>query len=73
MNPPDKSAGKSAALLTGANALEFYLREIRGNVKIMKGQADMMETLLLELEKLHAEQIASARCESTSKADAICR
>ena len=73
MNPPDKWVGKSAELLTGSNALDIYLREIRGNVKIMRGQADVMETLLLELEKLHAEQIASARCESTSKADAICR
>ena len=58
MNLPDKFAEKGGALIAGADALDLYLAEIAGNVKVLMGQANVMETLLLELEKLHAEQIA---------------
>ena len=61
MKPSAKVIEKCAELITGADAFDLYLKEIRENVRVMMGHADVMETLLLELEKQHADQISSGR------------
>lgn len=65
MKPSDKVIEKCAELISGADAFDLYLKEIRENVRVMMGHADVMETLLLKLEKQQAEQAPSEHREST--------
>jgi hypothetical protein len=49
MKLPDKLMEKNVAFLVGPQALDLYLKEIRWNLRTMMGQADVLETTVLEL------------------------
>jgi hypothetical protein len=48
---PDKLMGKNVALLVGTKALDLYLKGISSNLRTMIAQADVLETIVLEMEK----------------------
>ena len=59
MKPSDNLTGKSAALLAGTDALDLYLKEIARNLRTLMGQADLLETVILELKRKLREHIAT--------------
>ncbi len=40
---------KSAALVTSTDVLDLYLKEISWNLRTMRGQADVLELVILEM------------------------
>jgi len=61
MKPLDKLTEKSAASLAGTDALDLYVKEIAWNMRTMMGQADVLETVILEWEKHRREYVAAEK------------
>ena len=59
MKTPDKLTEKSVALLVGTDALDLYLKEIGWNLRTLMGQADVLDTAILEMKKQLRERIAT--------------
>ena len=51
--------GKGAASHAGPDALDLYLKEIAWNMRTLIGQADVLETVILEWKKHMREYIAT--------------
>lgn len=51
MKRPDKLAEENIALLVGTEVLNFYLNEISCNLRTMTAQADVLETVILEMKE----------------------
>ena len=51
MKTPDKLTEKSAALLSGTDAFDLYLKGIGWNLRTMMGQTDVLETVIIEMKK----------------------
>ncbi len=57
MKSNDKSRETNAELLAGAEALDFYLKEISWNLRSMTRQVDVLETVISETQKERREDI----------------
>ena len=55
MKTPDKLIEKNVALLVGTEALDLYLKEISWNLRTMIGQADVLETAIIEIKEAAAQ------------------
>jgi len=55
MKTPKKLNGKSSALIVGRDVFDCYLKTIDWNLRTMMGQADILETAIMELTKQQRE------------------
>lgn len=51
MKADDKSTEQNAELLARTESLDFYLKKIGWNLRSMTRQADVLETVMLEMKK----------------------
>ncbi len=61
MKTSDKLTEKTTALFVGAETPDIYLGEISWNLRTMMGQADVLETMILEMKNQMREYIAAAK------------
>jgi len=51
MKTSARLTGKGAASLAGTDAFDLYLKAIAWNLRTMMGQADVLETVILETKR----------------------
>ena len=51
MKPADKTIEGNAALFAGTATLDLYVKQIARNLRTIMAQADVLETVILEMKK----------------------